>query len=661
MGAESSAPGAGPDAVAAKTATTISFTSHPNTGVKGVAQSVPFVVTPTPDGGMVDLEVDGAVIDTQPVVSGAGSFQWTPAATGTLALRLLYGGTSLFASSETSASPVIELPSPTVTIEASANPVPRLTSVTFTATVTPNPGGGTITWRDDFGTLQAALPVDADGRGQYTTSFATAGDHWIYADFSGTADWTPRGGTVKEIVTSDAIILTLSVPENPSPPDDVVVTATLVPNPGSGFVRFERSGALLGDVPVDSSGQAHWDFGAQVPGAVSIHAEYFGNEVYGHATDDLDFAIWDTSAVSLAANRTHATVGELPVVLSSVVARPTGRPNERVEWLDEVGGAVVALGPVAVNPYTGGATFSSSSLRVGIHTIRAHYMPGDNAWTFDAASAPVTVTVTADTAVHATFSSSLATFYPAKDGFRDTTRLGGVLDEKATVTIRVYSSSGTLRRTWSLGTKAPGAYSVSWNGLTSSGAQVAAGTYKVTAAFKDTSGNTRTITTTTTVSWRKAVWKSVSVLRNADQGSWWVSGGGAIYYSPIYTHGLILDSGPMVPDCTACGWVGGRFVFGLASSGVLEYRKIYIEVRGHGFSDREHPGTISLYSPKRTYTHETPLYPYDDPGVVSGVPVPTSHVDGGRRVTAWIRMTQAWGDAYDLRYLKLTYEYAVWA
>jgi hypothetical protein len=40
---------------------------------------------------------------------------------------------------------------------------------------------------------------------------------------------------------------------------------------------------------------------------------------------------------------------------------------------------------------------------------------------------------------------------------------------------------------------------------------------------------------------------------------------------------------------------------------------------------------------------------------------PTSYIDATHHVTAWVWETQAWGDAYDLRYLKLTYQYAVWA
>jgi hypothetical protein len=162
-----------------------------------------------------------------------------------------------------------------------------------------------------------------------------------------------------------------------------------------------------------------------------------------------------------------------------------------------------------------------------------------------------------------------------------------------------------------------------------------------------------------TVSWRKAVWKSVSVTRYGDQGTYFgdAAGIGKLYYSPDYPHGIILDSGAMIRDCTDCGWVGGRFTFLLKTA--PGYRSIYVQVRGHGFIDREHPGSEWIENPvSKALAYGYP--PCDDaPGVTCGIQTSAAYVSSTHHLVAWLTMTQAWGDAYDLWYFKLTYKYAV--
>jgi hypothetical protein len=647
------------------TPTTTNFTYGSWSAVRTEPQSWSYAVAPAPPGGTVSLEVDGAAVDSSSPnpTSGAGVVSWTPASIGTHQLQLVYGGTAGFAASSSPTFPAeVSNPAPSsVTIEASVNPTPRATDVTFTATVTPNPGSGSIEWHDESGLL-ATVALDDAGTAQYTTAYATTGSHQLWAIFPGNTDWSSGWSNFSEQVVGDTVALTLSVPSNPMPVGDVVVTATVTPNPGSGTVRFSEGFAVLADVAVDENGQALLDLGTRQAGYVRITGEFLGNDTYDHATANVDIVVWNTSSVSLATNRTTATAGELPVVLTATVPKATGYPGEQTSFDDTVGGVTVTLGPVAINQYLGTASLSTNALRVGVHTITAHYQPGANTLTFDAFSAPITVTVAADKAVHVTFAPSLATFYAYKDGFRDTVSLGGVLDERATVTIKVYSGTGSIKRSWSLGWKAAGKYSVAWNGRTAAGTALPAGKYKVVASFKDARGNVRSIAGYTTISWRKAVWKSVTVVKYGDAGSYSIANGGAIYYSNDYSHGRILDSGDMIRDCVGCGWAAGKFVFTVASTSVLDYRYLYVEVRGHGFSDRDHTGTTSLVNPTTlALGAQMANCIYDEVGTTCGIPTSKSYISSTHRITALVWMTQAWGDAYDLRYLKLTYQYAVWA
>ena len=512
----------------------------------------------------------------------------------------------------------------------------------------------------------ATTAVDGTGKATWTTSFATPGTKSIFAKWVGNDSYSPRTSDdfLHVTVLGDGITVSVSIPGTPLPAGNVTANVTLTPNPGTGVLRWAMCQFCSEtEVAVDADGTTSIDLGTFTNvTSYTVYVRYPENGNWAEATGQGQFEIWNPTTTGLVTDRTTAYVGELPVKLTATVAgfEQFFAADGTITFLDDVGGNVVELGPVDINPYTYQATFSSSSLRVGTHTIRARYdsMP----WYLGSTSSPVTVVVGADTAVHATFAPSLATFYPVKDGFKDIVLLGGVLSEKATVSVKVFNSAGTLKRSWSLGTLNPGAYKVTWNGKTASGTALPAGTCTARATFKDTKGHTRTITGKTTISLRQVVWKSVAVLKYAQSGTYYVSEfGGAIYYSPDYPKGRILDSGEMIRDCEDCGFAAGNFVFTVVSTGALAYRSLYIEFKGHEFTDREHPGSHALVDPR---TGDLALingnYPIDDPDVHWGIPFTSAFIDANHHVDAWIYMDQAWGDAYDLNWLRLTYQYAVW-
>ena len=117
----------------------------------------------------------------------------------------------------------------------------------------------------------------------------------------------------------------------------------------------------------------------------------------------------------------------------------------------------------------------------------------------------------------------------------------------------------------------------------------------------------------------------------------------------------------MIRDCVDCGFAAGNIVFTVVSTGVLAYRNLYLEIKGHAFTDREHPGTSALVDPRTGHLALfTSNYEFDDPDVHWGIPFTSAYISSTHHVEAWIYMTQAWGDAYDLNWMRLTYQYAVW-
>ena len=643
----------------AMTPTSTSIYNPPPTIVVNQPHMFQIFIPNTLDGGTVDLIVDGVTVATSAAITGMTGISWTPPTKGSITVTATFGGTATLEPS-TSDPVVIEVIPPypsSVTISASPNPVVRNTAAHLSAIVTPDPGPGTV----DFvvNSLVVGTGNLIDGVATVDAALSTIGYNSVYAKFNGNTDFSPRMSDFLGLyVVGDPVALEVTVPSNPLPPGPATATATLASDPGGGVIRwgwFENS--ISNEVPVGPGGVTELDLGTLQPGFRHLYVEFPGFGTLDRATADITFTVGIPTTTTLVSNRTTATVGELPVVLTATVSGLTTSP-ENVTFLDDVGGVVVPLGPVELDYYTSKATYSSNNLRVGVHKITARFDAPDY---MPSTSAPVTVTVGPDTAVHASFAASMATFYPSKDAYKDTVALGGALEERASVTIRAYNRAGTLKRTWSLGSKATGKYSVSWDGKSSSHAAVPAGRYTVKASLKDTKGHTRTITTHVTVSWRKAVWKDGTLVTHYGDQLAYYANADMLFYSQDYTRGRIMDTGASTPDCsTDCDEIFGVTSFQL-KTGVLDYRHVYIQINGHGFTNRDHNGTSFVLHPVTNHwDYSSPLPDYVGPGVGANIPISKSQIASTKRVTVILDCLSEWGDAFDIHWLRLHYQYAVW-
>ena len=126
-------------------------------------------------------------------------------------------------------------------------------------------------------------------------------------------------------------------------------------------------------------------------------------------------------------------------------------------------------------------------------------------------------------AIGTDFAVQHARFYPRKDDYRDTNTISGATLVPATVTIRIYASSGTRIKSFLLGTK-DGAYSVAWNGRKQDNSLFPQGTYTV-KQFVTAEGTTETATHTVVLSHKKLYWYLGSQTRYADTGALFVTEG----------------------------------------------------------------------------------------------------------------------------------------
>ena len=162
-----------------------------------------------------------------------------------------------------------------------------------------------------------------------------------------------------------------------------------------------------------------------------------------------------------------------------------------------------------------------------------------------------------------------STFYPVKDGYRDTVAITGTRAEPIAVTIKIYTPGGSLIKTQTIAS-GTGAYSYKWNGRKSDGTVRPEGKYKITQRLQDSLGASQTSTFYVNLSRKKLIWHSASVTKNGSAfAAWGASGNGKVVKS---TAGWVrLKAGFGISD-----WAGAGWQFSLASG--LGYKDVVVKV-----------------------------------------------------------------------------------
>jgi YVTN family beta-propeller protein len=235
----------------------------------------------------------------------------------------------------------------------------------------------------------------------------------------------------------------------------------------TGTVTFLDGATALGTGTLDSSGDATFATSSLAPGAHSITAVYGGDANYAGSTSAaVNEQIQATTTTTLSPV-TGAVYGSPVKLTATVSSSVSGTPTGTVTFLD----GVTTLGTGTLNS-SGMATFTTSLLSVGSHTLSASY-GGDSSF---APSTSATVTVTVGPA--ATTSAVASSANPAYSG------------SAVTFTATVSSSAGTPAGTVTFddGTTALGTATLDSTGkamLTTS--SLAAGSHSITAVY---GGNT---------------------------------------------------------------------------------------------------------------------------------------------------------------------------
>jgi len=279
-------------------------------------------------------------------------------------------------------------------LSSSANPSTYGSSVTFTATVTPSAAPGTVTFKDGSTTLGTGTL--SSGKATLSKSTLTAGSHSITASYGGdTNNNSSTSSALTQTVNKANSTVTLSSSVNPSTYNSSVkFTVTVTPATCTGTVTFNDSSTTVGTSTL-SSGKATFSTSTLTAGSHSITASYPSNSNCNSST---------SSTLSQTVNKANSSVAlsssaNPSVAGSSVTFTATVSPSTATGSVTFKDGTTT-LGTGNVS--SGKATFSTSALALGSHSITGAYS-GDGNYN---GSTPSKLTQTVKKASAVTLSSS---------------------------------------------------------------------------------------------------------------------------------------------------------------------------------------------------------------------------------------------------------------
>jgi hypothetical protein len=360
----------------AATTTSVASSANPST----VGNPILFSATVTSSGpasGTVAFLDGSTTLGTGTLGSGTATFSTSALTAGSHSITAVYSGDT---SSAASTSPVLTQvvqASTSTALTVNVNPAAPGTSVSFVATVSSTSGtpDGTVTFLDGTTTLGSSA-LNGSGSATYSTSTLATGSHSITAVYSGSGSYLGSTSAVLTETIQQTSSLTINSSGSPSQPGSAVtftaqVTATTVPPTGS--VSFLSGGQLLGTGTLNGSAVATFTTSSLALGPHVVTATYPGDAntlpaVSGPITQSVQQLTTNTLGSSAAVSIVGASV-----TFTAVVAGASATPTGSVTFED----ASTILGTGTLDG-SGSATFSTSTLTMGVHSISAIYGGDDN-------------------------------------------------------------------------------------------------------------------------------------------------------------------------------------------------------------------------------------------------------------------------------------------
>ena len=340
------------------------------------------------------------------------SFPISTLSVGQHTISVTYNGDPTFATS-TVQSPllqIVNLPGTQTTLVSSENPSSVGDQVTFTAMVVASGGSGTPTGNVTFsidGTPETPVALQVVGgndQASFAISTLSAGPHRISATYNGAPSFASStvASPLDQVVNLLGTQTTLVSSENPSNLSDLVTfTATVGSSGGTGTpagnVTFTIDGTPEEPVAlqvVGGNNQASFSISTLSPGQHSISASYNGDATFAASTVASPISqvvVGHGTTTTVTASENPSNAGDQVTFTATVVASggtgiPTGDVTFTIDGTTEPPVALQVVGGIDL------ATFSTSTLSAGMHSVTATY-GGGGEFTPSTVTAPVSQTV----------------------------------------------------------------------------------------------------------------------------------------------------------------------------------------------------------------------------------------------------------------------------
>jgi len=375
-----------------KSATTTALGASPNPSFVG--QTVTLTATavglfggsPT---GTVTFKKGTTTLGTGTLTNGSASFSTSSLALGSATFAAVYSGDNNFlGNTSNSVTQSVKKITTTTKVSSTLNPSFVGQSVTFTATITsgfglPPPDGETVTFKRGTTTLGTA-PLSG-GSASISTSSLAAGSYTITASYAGDAKYVASSGSLLQKVNKYATTTAVSAAPNPSTyGQSVTLTATVSSSQGAPpdgeIVTFKNGATVLGTGTL-SGGTAMFSTAALGVGSKTITAVYAGDATLATSSGTVTQKVNKAgTTTTLTSDPNPSTVGTT-VTFTATVTSSGGTPTGTVAFKQ----GATTLGTGTLNP-SGTATFSTSTLTKGSHSVAATYNGSTNFATSTSAS-----------------------------------------------------------------------------------------------------------------------------------------------------------------------------------------------------------------------------------------------------------------------------------
>ena len=371
--------------------TTIALTSSANPSQVG--QSVTFTATVTaPDGGGVQPDgtlsfLDGTTtLADVPLSGGVATYTTAALTAGAHPITAIYSGDETKSIlGETSAVLTQDVQAAaTLVVTTSGSPSYYGAAVTFTATITSSaatPASGTVTFFDaaakiGTGTLSGGTPDIA----QFTISTLAVGTHPITATYAGDNFNTSAASVaINQVVDQTVTTDTLTALPNPGvqgTAETLTDTVAITQGAGTptGTVTFTSGTTVLGTANLTAAGTATIN-PVLAPGAYTIVATYAGDtDDAGSQSAPLSLTVENSSTTTVTSTPDPSLFGQAVTFTVQVTSGAGGTiPTGTVTIFDTFGGVKNTLAAALPLNATGAATFTTSTLAVGAHSITVSY------------------------------------------------------------------------------------------------------------------------------------------------------------------------------------------------------------------------------------------------------------------------------------------------